>query len=193
MLKGKDLKIKSGDIVFTRGKGILSKGIRWASRSIGEKRTVANHIGQIVRDGNLATALIAEARAHFLVHALSVYYDRDDQVAIFRPLNVPQQDLDRISIEAISHKGESYGYLKIGLHLIDKLFNGAYVARRLGGVDRWPICSYRVARSWATCGYDFGVNPKEAQPDDIWDFIQAHKDKYDCVHTMARLGGGIVQ
>jgi hypothetical protein len=70
-----------------------------------------------------------------------------------------------------------------------KILNGAYVFRRLGFIDKLPICSYRTARSFSYVGLHFGVKPREAQPDDIWDFCIKNTDKYECVRGLSVLDG----
>ena len=43
--------LKPGDIFLTRGPGLLSRLIRFFSRSIGESRTKVNHAGLVVKEG----------------------------------------------------------------------------------------------------------------------------------------------
>ncbi len=68
--------------------------------------------------------------------------------------------------------------LKLVAHLADWFLQGAYVFRRLTQDDRYPICSWVVACSFAKADKNFGVVPGAASPDDIWDFCKANPDKY---------------
>ena len=92
--------------------------------------------------------------------------------------------------KAESYVGRRYGYLKILAHWADWLLQGAYVFRRLTKEDRYPICSWLVAHSFAAAGKHFGVEPGAATPDDIWDFVVAHPDVYREILPLARLVSG---
>ena len=46
-----------------------------------------------------------------------------------------------------------------------------------------------MAYAYAEEGYGFGVEPGSATPDDIWDFVYAHKDRYVMVHPLELFGG----
>jgi len=64
---------------------------------------------------------------------------------------------------------------------------GAYVIRRLGDINDYPICSWLVAQAFAKAGETFGVPPGAADPDDIWDYVTAHRQKYEMLHPLAPL------
>jgi cell wall-associated NlpC family hydrolase len=176
-----------GDIVCTRGTSWISRAIRWASRSFGERKTVVNHVGLIVSAGDFVDATIAEARWRYLVHNFfRAYSGTGQQVAIFRPKHIAYTRRADIADRARSFKHQKYGWLKIALHAADKLLNGAYFFRRLSFVPNRPICSYAVARAYADYGYSFGVTPYQAQPDDIWDYC-ANSDNYELIFDLQEI------
>jgi hypothetical protein len=61
------------------------------------------------------------------------------------------------------------------------------VFRRLADSGKYPICSWLVAHAFSKAGKNFGVEPGAAEPDDIWDFVTTHRDKFACMHPLERL------
>jgi len=80
-----------------------------------------------------------------------------------------------------------YDTLKLAAHLLDWLLLGVYLFRRLADNGDYPICSWLVAHAFGEAGKNFGVERGAAEPDDIWDFVTAKTDKYECLHPLARL------
>ena len=107
-------------------------------------------------------------------------------MAIYRPTNLTDEEQTQILMAANSYAGKRYGYLKIFLHFFDWLLVGEYAFRRLGRMDRYPICSWLVAHSYKKAGKHFGVPARAANPDDIWDFVtdSAH---YSCIRELRPL------
>jgi hypothetical protein len=110
-----------------------------------------------------------------------------DAVAVFRPLNLSSEDVDKVVREARDHVGEKYGFGKLVLHFLDWCLLGAYVFRRLGTSERYPICSWLVADAFEAVGKRFGKDKCQAQPDDIWDFVTSHPKKYMEVRRLSPL------
>jgi hypothetical protein len=181
--------LKPGDIFLTRGPGLLSRLIRFFSRSIGESRTKVNHAGLVVKEGSLRTAEIVEAVAAVRRCRLWEHYGppAKDAVAVFRPLNLTVEQVPVIVSTAERQVGKQYGIGKLVAHLLDWSLLGAYVFRRLANSGDYPICSWLVAHAYAEAGKDFGVEPGAADPDDIWDFVTAHTDKYERLHPLQPL------
>ncbi|HLE57869.1 MAG TPA: hypothetical protein VJB15_12355, partial [Rhodothermia bacterium] len=96
------------------------------------------------------------------------------------------EDIDVIVAAAEKYNGHKYGYGKLIAHFLDWMLLGAYVFRRLAKMDKYPICSWLVAHSFAKAGRNFGVQPGAASPDDIWDFVTQRKDIYELVRALAR-------
>lgn len=181
------IRLEPGDLVLTRGTGIISRLIRWFSQSWGESKTMVNHVGVISQGGPIWYAVVAEARWSYLVHRLfPAYADTNQAVAIYRARNVKPTTRSRIATRAASFEGTRYGWTKIVLHAADKLLNGAYFFRRLAFLPNRPICSYAAACAYADYGFSFGVKPYRAQPDDIWDYV-VNSDNYTCVRPLKEI------
>ena len=181
--------LEPGDIFLTRGCGLISKAIRFFTRSIGEKRTKVNHVGIVVQEGDFKTAIIVEAQSKVVRHKLWSHYGppRKDCVAIYRATNLTAEQVKDIVAEAEKQVGKKYGYLMIAAHLKDWMFLGIYFFRRLIPGNKYPICSWVVADAFAEAGKDFSVEVGMATPDDIWDFVVKNTDKYEEIHPLKLL------
>ncbi len=181
--------LEPGDVFLTRGKGWLSKAIRFFSRSIGESRTKVNHVGLVVAQGDLEHCVVVEALSRVRRHTLWIQYGptQDTEVAVYRPTNLTAEQLVTIVAEANEQVNKTYGYLKIAGHLLDWCLGGAYVFRRVFRNGKYPICSWLVAHAYARVGKTFGVDPGAANPDDIWDFVTSRPDKYRQVHPLQKI------
>lgn len=178
---------RRGDIFLTRGNSFVSKAIRWFSRSTGESRTMVNHCGLVVADGDVDAAEIIEALTTVKRRRLSVYSrSKSTQIAAYRPLNASPEQIDTITSRALSYEHRKYGYLKLVAHALDRLLGGVYLFRRVASVDWYPICSWVVAASYADAGFNFGVPAGAADPDDIWDFVST-SEHYVAVHPLGEL------
>ncbi len=180
--------LQPGDIFLTRGTGFVSKAIRFFTRRVGESRTKVNHVGIVVQGGPLETAVVVEALRRVERHRLiDEYGGTKHEVAVYRPTRVSPADIDRIVARANGYVGREYGYGKIVLHALDWALQGAYVFRRLGRMDDYPVCSWLVAQAYASVGIHFGVDEGAATPDDIWDHVTAHPGEYARVRALATL------
>ena len=187
-----DLQLQAGDVLVTRGKGLLSKAIRFFTRRIGESRTKVNHVGVIVEGGPVEEAVVVEALWKVVRRPLVDGYGAEgsSDVGIFRPTNLTEEEIRTIVAAANGYVGRRYGVLKLFAHLADWVLQGAYVFRRITRLDRYPICSWLVACSFEKAGKTFGVAPGAASPDDIWDFCRRETDKYVEVLGLGGLGEG---
>ncbi len=182
--------LKNGDVFLTRGDGFISRAIRFFTRGIGEKRTKVNHVGLVVQSGNLESAIVVEALTMVKRHKLWSQYGppKKDFVAVYRAINLTEEEVDKIVAEAESQVGKNYGYLKIVAHLMDWSLLGAYMFRRMVPDGKYPICSWLVAYSFSKAGKHFGVEPATGTPDDIWDFVAERKpSKYEQIHPLKLL------
>ena len=172
--------VANGDIFLTRGHGSLSKGIRYFTKEIGESRTKVNHCGLVVQYGPLETAVIVEALTKVKMHELWSRYgpESETDIMIFRPVNLPLFDIDKIVFTAMKQVGKTYGYTKVVAHFLDWCLLGAYCFRRIADSPNYPICSWLVAHAFASVGKSFGVELGKATPDDIYDYCMANPDKY---------------
>jgi hypothetical protein len=174
---------------MTRGVGLVSRAIRFFTRTFGESRTKVNHVGVIVAEGDLESCIEVEALVRVREIRLWDGYGptNPDAVAIYRPTNLTPAETDVIVAEAREQVGKRYGFLKLLGHFLDWLLLGTYLFRRLTQNGNYPICSWLVAHAFAKAGKTFGVDAGAADPDDIWDFITANPDKYTLVHPLQRI------
>lgn len=180
--------LEPGDVMLTRSGGIVGWAIATFTRHIGESRTKATHTGVVVEGGALRAAVIVEALSTVKRHRLwDRYGGTSKEVALFRPLNLTPEQIANVVAKAESYVGRRYGYLKIVAHWADWLLQGAYVFRRLASQDRYPICSWVVAHAFAAAGKHFGVEPGEATPDDVWDFVIANPQIYREIRPLSRI------
>jgi len=184
-----DVLLKPGDVFFTRGTSCLSRAIRVCTRSFGEKRSKVNHVGVVVEEGGIQTAVVVEALSKVRKRRLWKRYGTSNkhQVAIYRAKNLKPEQIEIIVAEANEQVGRPYGYVKIIAHLLDWLLNGVYFFRRLTSDPRYPICSWLVAHSYSKAGKHFGVAPGAADPDDIWDFVDKRADIYKPIIDLGSL------
>jgi hypothetical protein len=183
-----DPDLQPGDIFLTRGRGFISRAIRFFTRHIGESRTKVNHVGLVVQGGAFNEAVVVEALRTVERHRLVDEYGGErDEVAIFRPVRLNVQQLHLVVTVANGYVGRRYGYGKIALHVLDWVLQGAYVFRRLGNMDDYPICSWLVAHAFGAVNVHFGVAPGAASPDDIWDFVTRHPDDFVRVRGLERV------
>ena len=185
-----EVMLKQGDVFLTRGKSFISRAIRFFTKGIGEKRTKVNHVGLVVKEGDLRTAVVVEALSKVTEHRLWDQYGppKKDSVVVYRANNLTPDDVETIVATAQRQVGKKYGYLMIVAHFLDWLLLGAYVFRRLVPGSKYPICSWVVAHSFGKANKHFGVEPGAAAPDDIWDFIvEKHPELYEEIHPLKPL------
>lgn len=182
--------LNKGDIFLTRSESLLGKLIRVFTKNIWESRTKVNHVGLIVSDGfNIKNSICIEALRRTKKHNFWKEYGnrKDMRVAIYRAKNLTEDEKDIIIMAANKYVGRVYGYIKILAHLFDWILFNAYLFRRIARVDKYPICSWLVAKCYAKANKDFGIDAGMASPDDIWDFIMANPDKYEEIIPLSYL------
>ena len=177
-----------GDIVFTHGNAFINRAIRFFTRRIGEGRSKVDHVALVVVGGSLEQAVIVEALRTVERHRLvDEYGGLEHKLAIYRPTRLARDKIQGIVAKAESYVGRDYGYGKIVLHALDWVLQGAYVFRRLGRMDDYPICSWLVAHAYGEAGVHFGVDPGAASPDDIWDYVTGQRGDFVRVRELARV------
>jgi hypothetical protein len=189
--------IRPGDVFLTRSNSLLAKAIRLMQRGEGEEKSVVNHTGLFLNGqeyARLDEAMSIEALARVRVGRFwDFYHDSGTEVAIYRDITLTAGERRAIEWAAQQYRGRLYGGLKLPLHagdwMLEQLLNkrDVYVFRRLAKVDRYPICSYLVAKSYSAVGRNFGVAVGAAQPDDIWDYVRRHPEKWPPVLTLRRV------
>lgn len=177
------VQLQPGDILFVRGDSAVSNAIVRLSRRRGEMEAAyVSHVGIVDVAGPLLDAEILEAVGRVRRTTIrESYLGRDCAIAVARPRGLSERDRELLLAEVRRYEGRAYGWGKIALHFLDAtLCGGRVVFRRLGG-NRWPICSWLVARGYAAIGRGFGadVSVAAAQPDDIWDFAANREEHYE--------------
>jgi hypothetical protein len=183
-----DAPLQPGDILFTRGHSFVSRAIRFFTRHAGESRTKVNHVGLVVEGGTLQTAVVVEALREVQRHRIVEQYGGEEhEVSLYRSVRLTPGDMKRVVAKAESYVGRRYGYGKIALHALDWALQGAYVFRRLGRMDDYPICSWLVAQAYGEVGLHFGCAAGAASPDDIWDYVTTYPAEFARVQELVRV------
>lgn len=177
------------DIFCTKGTSWVARMIRWATREPGEPATKVNHVGAIMSTGALQRVECIEAigRGVTVRRFWTGYAYKKDEVVIYRPVNIPPEEMQAIAEGLLAHEGQAYGYWKLVPHLLRKLTRWKGWLR-LFRLDQYTICSYLIAVEFSKKGYKFGVRAKAATPDDILDFCEQNPDKYELVRPLTRVG-----
>jgi len=181
-----DTTLMPGDLLFFRGRQWISGAIRWATRSRGEDRTWANHVGGVGTGGTPDKSSSIEALWKVKEQPFLKAIEGAD-VQVWRKRDLPKGERYELAVHARSYLGRKYGPLKIVAHLCDavlsKIFGGnPYVFRRLSKMDNYPVCywvwSFAYFRS---IGYRFGSDPYNTSPDDMHDWCKSRPWEWERV------------
>lgn len=131
--------------------------------------------------------MVVEALSKVLKRTLDESANTDlVEFCIYRPIGIPRRKMTALKVKAESYVGSRYGYLKLVTALWDWVLFEIYFFRGLNFIRSRPFCSYLVGYAYSSIGLHFGVAEKGVTPDDIWDYVTVHKDKYVCIK---KLGG----
>lgn len=172
------MKCLPGDIVLTKSKEWYGWLIRWGNQYTGEEKTVCNHVGVGEDKVYFIEALWTTVRTMWA----NLQYEPKDTWEVWRHKSLTDEQRIAVAEKAREYLGRKYGWWKIGLHGIDgilgKIFcTDVYLFRRIGFMDKYPICSWLAAFAYKKAiGYEFGVDPERAAPDDIRDWVSTHGD-----------------
>lgn len=162
--------MKAGDIVLVRGRSWQSRLIRKFTQSPGEDPTQVTHVGIAVDGTHVVEALW---------RGVVLRTKRAGQV--YRRKGLTQRETTLIVAKARSYVGMRYGMGKVILQAADSMLGGAFFFRRFGFIKSRPICSSLVAECYEAAGFTFGVDTRAATPDDIADYLNERKDRYEQV------------
>lgn len=176
--------VKAGDTFFTRSESWLGKAIRWAEAEQNDPNSWANHTGVVVQDGEIRganTAVVIEAL--WKTRKGPLLGLNGTAVRVFRPVPpYSPEELARFKAEAETYVGDTYGWWKLGFHLLDRLFfKGKKVLTHLLFVKKRPICSFLAAyvNEAARSGEHFGIDPETADPDSMMDYCLANPQLWE--------------
>ena len=180
MINKNKMYLLPGDIVLTRSNGTIGKLIRVFTKSGNESETMVNHVGMVDTTSYLCDATMVEAVDKVRVRKILEYYGSNTGIeyAIYRPTFLDHYRRKIVIDKLNSYVNKNYGYLKIVTHFLDYCIGGKYFFRKLAKSDDYPICSWVVAYAYDSIGFKFGVDPQEASPDDIWDFVVSHPEYF---------------
>lgn len=168
--------LRLGDIIFVNSDGWFSRAIHWFSRSPGEGKTFASHVGLMLDGKRLIEAVLWRVK----IAGLDKYQSTPHE--IWRCTALSAAGRARIMARALRYRRMEYGFLKLLAHGLDgllvKLGGGRdiYFFRRMACMDRYPICSWLVAYSYSAVNYDFKKPAWAVQPDDIHDYVLSSPD-----------------
>jgi hypothetical protein len=93
------------------------------------------------------------------------------------PLTIPKPDLDAIVADMLAHVGEKYDYADLLWQACDKATGTEWFTQHFATPGK-TICSKRVAMSFGTKGYTFGVARRSATPSEIFEYAVEHPQDY---------------
>jgi len=166
------MEFQTGDIICVRGKGWLSKTIRWFSRSRNEALTYANHIA-IVKD----RYTVSEALWTVKETEIYEWMEKHKNFQVWRFDLLTDAEKDKIYKYLCEYKGNFYGGWKLLFFAGDlgltKLFGKEmYIFRKMLFIDYFPICSWLATHAYAKAGYRFrDFDPNYLDPDTMHDII----------------------
>jgi len=174
-------RFRKGDIGGTQGTAWLSRAIRWATRQHWEPKSLVNHTLLVVNDcDRIEDVEVVEALGRVRHHKLVDRYAGRGKVELWRPLNVDDEQRDRIVARIMEHVGNWYPWHRLIFHFIDeRLFGGRMVARRLACVKSWGVCTPMVMLAYWPEDLHFGLeSPFQGNPDNLRDFLAENPEKY---------------
>ncbi len=191
---------RRGDVVFVAGRGWVQRGIRLLTRSIGEERTRASHVGVITRSGYAdgeamitsaeprgirEVPLMSYAGTRVIVYRKVADDPRDNSREIDKALRMAFVDPNSAADRALLLVGSSYPWWRILAHVLDLILFDVYLFRRVLRSSKQMECSFLVA--WA---YGRGLTDRPAwavTPDDIEDWMRDHPGVWEVVRPFGLL------
>src|SRR5690242_5420579 len=167
--------IEPGDILAVRGRGFLSNGILRATGN------TVSHVGLLMTVASpLTSSLTIEALSRVRSRSLGDAIFGAERAWVLSALNLTQAQRDEILLTASTFSADDYGYLDLALQLADAAFRTRWFTDRLASrfLNRWPICSFVVARAYEQVGLTFGFEDASLTPADVWEFAVKNPDKY---------------
>ena len=183
-LAGDKAILQTGDVIHVQSRGLLSKLVRFFSKSDEEEPSWASHSAMVLRVEEEIE--IIEAIWRTVIRPITAYEGKRAKLLVCRKPGGIEEDRKQKMVEkAEYYNGKIYGFWEIGFHVLDRFLNNSYFFRRLIKDDDYPICSWLVAYVYdRVLGYDFGTPPNAAQPDDLLDHCV--DSDWECVWADSR-------
>lgn len=191
--------INAGDVILTADGSPISDGIRWFTRTRGEKPSLSSHAaigyGPVENSEYVAVPHLCEAQWRVRIQASVPRLDNAGSVWVYRPLFLQPSDAHRIRAWCRAYEGRRYSLFKVGQQAIDGLIGkvwgeDVYFARALPfvSVSRYVICSWVVAYVYwkALDGFEFGKRPGVVTPDDLHDYCVEHPGEFELIYKRER-------
>ena len=184
-----EITINPCDIFLIRDDNIIGKLIRFFQRTVDKLDVSVSHTGLFVGEQcDITESICIETkRVVKVVKFFPEYHNKNELVAIYRPINLTSLETSLIIRKAQSFVGYKYGYIKILTHFLDYFLNGKVFFRKLCKNDNSPICSWVVARAFEAVCLNFDVEYYAANPKNIYDFCRNHPEKYMCVYELGKI------
>lgn len=166
-----------GDLVFYyNDKNFLNWITRWITCGKGEPATFCSNVAGFISDKNIVEAFWTVRIARFILHS------NKEIIKVYRRKGLSEAQRIRIAKQAKSYVNRSYGLMKFITHLgdafLEKCFGKQiFFFRRLNHFQKYCMCSW--VWSFAYCralGYKFGIEPEEADPDGIYNYINKNNN-----------------
>ena len=158
--------LRPADVIITCDKdSLLSKVILSVLRVFQSDPVEYQHT-MLVVDGIRCIEALNKITYSYLEHRFQDF----KRYKIIRHRNITDEEREAIVKRAQSMYGESYGYARLGLQLLDQAFNTNWFTRRIKN-PRYQICSSLVAWCYdVETGIRFNhINWSAVEPDDVDD------------------------
>jgi hypothetical protein len=164
--------VKAGDIVAVRGKGWLSRGILMATHG------QVSHVGMLI---SAEPVIVIEALSRVRTRPLAETLHEVEAAWILSDRSLTEAQRITLIERACLFSADGYGYAEIVKQALDAAFKTTWFTDNLSRrLDQHPICSYLVAKAYASIGLNFGAKRAESiTPADIYRFALGHPDLYD--------------
>jgi hypothetical protein len=151
-------------------------GTDWVSRTI-ERLThgCVSHVGLLIGDNPPVVIEAIAPRVKVRPFYVSIEEASEAWVIHDRRLTNLQRSL--LVNRALEFCGEGYGYWDLLMQLCDVLFKTRFFTERLSfRLIHRPICSALDAIDYSQLGVEFGCEPRDATPNDIYEFALSHPE-----------------
>lgn len=162
--------LKTGDVAVAGSRSLISRLIKFFTRSRGETATRASHVGVMYDQENICEAVWPCVKIRPLIPQLDECW-----WAVYRPLDLTDENRACLKRELKSYEGRTYGFWKLLVHALG--------LQRFLYLDDYPVCSWVCGHTFDRCVGPkyFGLEPNVLQPDDI-DDLCLRDDRFEFLY-----------